>query len=33
LQPYQHLDTFWFAWVTFNPDTELVDLHAEGDTQ
>lgn len=25
LRPYRHLDTFWFAWVTFHPDTELVD--------
>jgi hypothetical protein len=25
LEPYQHLDTFWFAWVAFNPDTELLD--------
>jgi hypothetical protein len=23
LEPYRHLDTFWFAWVTFHPDTEL----------
>jgi hypothetical protein len=28
LEPYRHLDTFWFAWVTFRPDTELVDLDA-----
>jgi hypothetical protein len=28
LEPYRHLDTFWFAWVTFHPDTELVDLGA-----
>ena len=26
LQPYQHLDTFWFAWVTFHPHTDLLDL-------
>lgn len=25
LKPYRHLDTFWFAWVTFHPDTELTD--------
>jgi hypothetical protein len=24
LTAFQHLDTFWFAWVTFNPDTELI---------
>ena len=24
LTPYQHLDTFWFAWATFHPDTDLV---------
>ena len=29
LKPYRHLDTFWFAWVTFHPDTELVDLAAD----
>jgi hypothetical protein len=28
LAPYRHLDTFWFAWVTFHPATELVDLGA-----
>jgi hypothetical protein len=28
LRPYRHLDTFWFAWVTFHPDTELLDLGA-----
>ena len=28
LEPYRHLDTFWFAWVTFHPDTELLDLGA-----
>jgi hypothetical protein len=28
LPPYRHLDTFWFAWVTFHPATELVDLGA-----
>ena len=26
LQPVQHLDTFWFAWVTFHPETDLLDL-------
>jgi hypothetical protein len=26
LEPYRHLDTFWFAWVTFHPDTDLLDL-------
>lgn len=25
LRPYTHLDTFWFAWVAFQPDTELLD--------
>ena len=25
LEPYRHLDTFWFAWVTFHPDTSLLD--------
>lgn len=25
LQPHTHLDTFWFAWVAFQPDTELLD--------
>ena len=25
LVTFQHLDTFWFAWVTFHPDTELVE--------
>jgi len=30
LEPYEHLDTFWFAWVTFHPDTGLVDLTTEG---
>lgn len=24
LTPYRHLDTFWFAWVSFHPDTELL---------
>ena len=24
MKPYRHLDTFWFAWVTFHPDTELL---------
>ncbi len=23
LTPYPHLDTFWFAWVTFHPETDL----------
>ena len=23
LQPITHLDTFWFAWVAFQPDTTL----------
>ena len=31
LEPYRHLDTFWFAWVTFHPDTALVDLATEGE--
>jgi hypothetical protein len=26
LAAHRHLDTFWFAWVTFHPDTELVGL-------
>jgi hypothetical protein len=26
LEEYRHLDTFWFAWVTFNPDTRVLDL-------
>jgi hypothetical protein len=29
LKPFQHLDTFWFAWVTFNPDTGLIDRGVE----
>jgi hypothetical protein len=33
LEPHRHLDTFWFAWVTFHPDTELVDLEAGADRQ
>ena len=24
LTAYRHLDTFWFAWVTFHPETELL---------
>lgn len=24
LDPYIHVDTFWFAWSTFRPDTEVV---------
>ena len=24
LAPYQHLDTFWFAWVAFRPGTRIV---------
>ncbi len=24
LEPYAHVDTFWFAWSTFRPDTEIV---------
>ncbi|GAA1579917.1 DUF3179 domain-containing protein [Kribbella sancticallisti] len=24
LEPVRHLDTFWFAWVTFNPDTRVI---------
>ena len=31
LEPYQHLDTFWFAWVAFNPDTELIDPDPAGE--
>jgi len=23
LKPITHLDTFWFAWVAFQPDTDL----------
>ncbi len=25
LQPLPHLDTFWFAWAAFHPDTRLID--------
>ncbi len=28
LRPYRHLDTFWFAWVAFHPDTRLIGLDA-----
>jgi hypothetical protein len=31
LTPVEHLDTFWFAWVTFHPDTELIDPDVHGD--
>ncbi len=31
LEPYRHLDTFWFAWVTFHPDTELLDPGANSE--
>ncbi len=24
LEPYQHLDTFWFAWASFHVDTEVL---------
>jgi hypothetical protein len=24
LQPLEHLDTFWFAWTAFNPDTDVL---------
>ena len=24
LEPYAHVDTFWFAWSTFRPDTEVL---------
>ena len=24
LEPLPHVDTFWFAWSTFQPDTEIV---------
>jgi hypothetical protein len=24
LRAVQHLDTFWFAWATFQPETRLV---------
>lgn len=24
LEPVAHLDTFWFAWASFRPDTEIV---------
>ena len=30
LRPYRHLDTFWFAWVAFRPDTELLGPGALG---
>jgi hypothetical protein len=23
LEPIQHIDTFWFAWAAFQPDTEI----------
>lgn len=29
LEPYRHLDTFWFAWVAFQPDTEVLELQRE----
>jgi hypothetical protein len=25
LEPVEHLDTFWFAWATFQPETEVLD--------
>ena len=25
LRPLEHLDTFWFAWVGFHPETDLVE--------
>jgi len=25
LRPLEHLDTFWFAWVSYHPDTDLLD--------
>ncbi len=31
LQEVTHLDTFWFAWVAFNPETDIVGPLAEGD--
>ena len=31
LTPVEHLDTFWFAWVTFHPDTELINPDVHGD--
>ncbi len=27
LQPYKYLDTFWFAWVRFNPKTTIYSLN------
>jgi hypothetical protein len=24
LTPYRHLDTFWFAWAAFQPDTAII---------
>ncbi|MFP5253561.1 MAG: DUF3179 domain-containing protein, partial [Actinomycetes bacterium] len=26
LEPHRHLDTFWFAWVAFHPETEVFDV-------
>ncbi len=25
LDPHTHLDTFWFAWIAFQADTEIHD--------
>jgi hypothetical protein len=25
LEQFHHLDTFWFAWSTYQPETDLVD--------
>jgi hypothetical protein len=25
LDPIEHVDTFWFAWSTYEPTTELLD--------
>jgi hypothetical protein len=30
LTPKRHLDTFWFAWVTFHPETDLLDPGPSG---
>lgn len=24
LNPYEYLDTFWFSWVRFNPETQIL---------
>ena len=30
LEPYPHVDTFWFAWAAFLPDTQVVPALDEG---